>query len=110
MAGLQSHLEDLKDLGASVLAASVDTEDKSRELASSLSLSFPLACGATRDLAYIVGTWWEDDRKFIRPAEFIAGEDGKVISSTYSSGPIGRTDAADIVALLRVYEGRRAGG
>lgn len=109
MAGLQKHLEELKGLGASVIGASVDPEDKTRELASSLSLSYPLTWGVTREVADVVGAWWENDRKFSQPAEFIVGEDGKVISSTYSSGPIGRTEAADIVALLRIYETRRTG-
>lgn len=109
MAGLQKHLEALRELGASVIAASVDPEDKTRELAASLSLSYPLAWGVTRQIADTVGAWWEGQRNFIQPAEFIVGSDGKVVSSTYSSGPIGRVEPADIVALLRIYEKRRTG-
>lgn len=86
MAGLQSNLEKLKALGGSVIAASVDPEDKTRELAASLSLTYPLAWGVKQQTADMIGAWWEPKRNFIQPAEFIVGGDGKVVSSTYSSG------------------------
>jgi peroxiredoxin len=110
LAGLQSNLEKLKELGASVIAASVDAEDKTRELAASLSLTYPLAWGVTRQTADTIGAWWESTRNFVQPAEFIVGADGKVVSSTYSSGPIGRVEPADIVSLIGFYEKRRTQG
>lgn len=94
-------------MGASVVAASVDAEDKTRELAATLSLTFPLAWGFTREMADSIGAWWEPNRNFVQPAEFIVGQDSKVISSTYSSGPIGRAEPADILALIGIYEKRR---
>ncbi len=110
MAGLQSKLVELKALGVGAIAASVDPEDKTRELAETLSLSFPLAWGVTRQIADTIGAWWEPNRNFMQPAEFIVGGDGKIVSSTYSSGPIGRAEPADVLALIGVYEKKRAGG
>jgi peroxiredoxin len=110
LAGLQNHLEQLTALGAAAIAASVDPEDKTRELAASLSLSFPLAFGVTRQMADTIGAWWEPNRNFIQPAEFIIGNDGKVISSTYSSGPIGRAEPADMLVIIGMYEKRRSSG
>jgi peroxiredoxin len=106
LAGLQSNLEKLKGLDASVIAASVDPEDKTRELAASLSLTYPLAWAVTRQTADAIGAWWESTRNFVQPAEFIVGPDGKVVSSTYSSGPIGRVEPADMVSLIGFYEKR----
>lgn len=40
----------------------------------------------------------------MQPAEFIIGRDGKLVASTYSSGPIGRIDATDVVKLINFYE------
>ena len=97
-------------MGVGAIAASVDAEDKTRELAATLSLTFPLAWGVTRQMADAIGAWWEPNRNFVQPAEFIVGQDGKVISSTYSSGPIGRSDPTDILALIGIYEKRRLAG
>lgn len=106
MAGLQSNFEKLKALGATAIAASVDPEDKTRELAASLSLTYPLAWGGSRQMADLIGAWWEPKRNFIQPAEFIVGGDGKVVSSTSSSGPIGRAEPADMVSLISLLEKR----
>lgn len=44
--------------GAKVVAASVDSIDKAREVAS--EVSFPIGYGVTRDIANTLGAWWED--------------------------------------------------
>lgn len=53
-----------------------------------------------------MGAWWMDARSIIQPAEFVIGEDGKVVASSYSAGPLGRMDAADVVKLIKFYEAR----
>jgi peroxiredoxin len=78
-----------------VVAASTDTLDKAREVAA--PLPFPVAYGVTREQADQLGAWWEARRSIIQPAEFVLDASGKVVSSTYSSGPIGRVDAADVI-------------
>ena len=79
--------------------------DKAREVAA--ELGFDLAYGVTRDMANQMGSWWEDRRAIIQPSEFIVGEDGKVLTSSYSSGPIGRIDAADVVKMIRFRESKK---
>ena len=70
-------------------------------------VSFPVAHGVTREMADALGSWWEDRRGIIQPSEFIVGEDGKIVTSSYSSGPIGRIDAADVVKIINFYESRK---
>jgi peroxiredoxin len=102
LAGFQKQLNELHALGAKVVAASVDPLDKAKEVAA--ELSFPLAYGVTRKQADAIGAWWEERRGIVQPSEFIVGRDGKVVASTYSSGPIGRIDAADVVKLINFHE------
>src|SRR5690606_10354481 len=97
---------ELDAVGARVVAASTDPLDKAREVAS--GLSFPIAYGVTRETADRLGAWWEDRRGIIQPAEFIVDAAGKVRASTYSSGPIGRMDPADVVKLINFYEKQAA--
>jgi peroxiredoxin len=106
LVGFEEHKAEIAALGATVIAASVDEEDKAREIAE--TVSFPIGFGVTRTDAQTIGAWWSTEREIIQPAEFILRTDGKVVSSTYSSGPIGRVDAADVVRLLTFYEKKKS--
>lgn len=97
---------ELDALGVKVVAASIDPIDKAREVAA--ELSYPLGYGVTRALADQLGAWWEERRGLIQPSEFLVAADGKVRSATYSSGPIGRVDAADVVKLVNFYDKQAA--
>ena len=83
-----------------MVAASTDPSDKAQEVAD--ELSFPVAYGVTRDIADSLGSWWEASRGIIQPTEFIVGADGKIVHSSYSSGPLARTLAPDVVSLLKL--------
>lgn len=103
MAGFASEKEALDALGAKVIAISTDSEEDATTVAE--DLNFPVAYGGTRELGETVGAWWgENHGGCIQPSEFIVNADGKVGSSTYSSAPIGRVDAADVVKLIAFRE------
>ena len=70
-------------------------------------LGFPIAYGVTREQADAIGAWWEDRRDIIQPSEFVLDGDGKVLSATYSTGPIGRMDAGDALKLVKFLERKR---
>ena len=106
MAGFEKLRPELDALGVKVLAASVDPLDKAREVAA--ELSFPVAYGVTREQADSIGAWWEERRSIVQPSEFLLAADGKVRAASYSSGPIGRIDAADVVKLVTFYDKQAA--
>ncbi len=105
MVGFENQRNELESVGAKVVAASVDPIDKAREVAD--EVSFPVGHGVTREMADALGSWWEDRRGIIQPSEFIVGEDGKIVISSYSSGPIGRIDAADVVKIVNFHQSRK---
>ena len=105
MVGFENLKDEFDALGAKMVTASVDPIDKAREVAA--DVSFPVGYGVTREMADMIGAWWEDRRSIIQPSEFVVGADGKVIVSSYSDGPLGRIDAADVVRLIRFYESRK---
>ena len=104
MVGFNAVKGDLDALGAKVVAASVDPIDKAREVAR--EVSFPIGYGVTRNIADTLGAWWEDRRNIIQPSEFIVGTDNRVVISSYSDGPLGRMEGADVISLIRFYEAR----
>lgn len=106
MVGFEKEKEGLEKLGAKVVAASVDAEDKAAEVAA--EVSFPVGHGATREDGEKIGAWWGEQRGgIIQPAEFVLDAEGKVVASSYSAGPLGRMDAADVVRLINFYESRK---
>jgi alkyl hydroperoxide reductase subunit AhpC len=106
LAGFEQHKQELDELGVKVVAASIDPVDKAKLVAD--EVSFPVGYGVTRAMADRLGSWWEERRSIIQPSEFLVAADGKVRSATYSSGPIGRVDAADVVRLVKFYDKQAA--
>jgi peroxiredoxin len=105
LVGFEKEKAGFEALGAKVFAISVDPEDKAKEVQD--EVSFPVAFGATREQGDAVGAFWGEQRGgIIQPSEFVVGADGKVIASSYSAGPLGRMDAADVIKLLDFYEER----
>jgi alkyl hydroperoxide reductase subunit AhpC len=102
LAAFEQAKRELEAVGAKVVAASVDPLDKAREVAA--TLSYPVGYGVTREVADRLGAWWEERRSIIQPSEFIVDAGGKVRTSTYSAGPIGRFEPADVVKLIQFYE------
>jgi hypothetical protein len=66
-----------------------------------------VAHGVTRELADKIGAWWDENRNFIQPSEFILNQKGRILSSTYSSSPVGRADPEDVLMLLQFLESRK---
>jgi len=103
--GFAENRKALEAVGAKVVAASVDDEEKAAEIAE--GKGFPFGYGVTRADADKLGSWWEDRRGIIQPSEFLLNEECKVMASSYSDGPIGRIDAADVLKVINFYESRK---
>lgn len=99
MVGYEEIKDELTAEGISVICAAVDDPDKAREVRD--DVSFPIAHGVTEEQAQAIGAWWDGKRGFIQPSEFILKKDGRVMSATYSTGPVGRLDAGDALALVK---------
>ena len=104
MAGFAEQKAELDALGIKVAAASVDPLDKAKEVAD--ELNFPVGYGVTKDTADALGSWWEERRQIIQPTELILDADNKVVGSSYADGPLGRTQAADVVSLIKIFDAR----
>jgi len=102
LAGFEFWKAQLAGAGVRVVAASVDPLDKATPVAA--GLSFPLGYGVTRAQAEQLGAWWEERRGIVQPSEFLLGAGGKILQSSYSSGPIGRLDATDVVRMANFLD------
>ncbi|MCR9094607.1 MAG: hypothetical protein NXI30_10360 [bacterium] len=88
----------------SLFAATVDAEEDAAAVAA--DLGFPVAHGVTREIGDAIGAWWEEKRDFIQPSEFLLTQSGRVMSSTYSSSPVGRMDPEETLFLATMLAQR----
>ena len=105
MAGYEEARDALLKLGAEVVAASVDNDDDAHKIAE--TVSFPIGYGVSWEMADQIGAWWEDRRSIVQPSEFILDRNGRVRTSTYSSGPVGRIAASSAVRVISFYESQK---
>ena len=106
LAAYEAQKAELEALGATIYATSVDSLEQAREVVGR-GLTFPVAYGTTREESEGFGAWWEGERGFIQPAEFLLGRGGVVLGSMYASGPVGRMGADEAVRLITTRERRR---
>lgn len=102
MGGFNEKLKEFEELNTSIVAATTEPEEKAAEVAA--DISFPVAHSMTRDQVDAIGAWWEDRRSLVQPSNFVLNESGKVLSATYSSGPIGRVEAIDAIRFIQFQE------
>jgi peroxiredoxin len=98
----QRAVDSLAEVGAKVVALSVDDEPTTAALIAKLGLTFPV--GHSADAAAIsaaTGAFVDPDRGFLQSTGFVLGPGGRVIVSVYSSGAIGRLVPEDVVGLIR---------
>ena len=94
--------EALEQVGARVVALSVDDEATSSALADKLRLSFPLAHSAdAAAVAAAVGSYVNDEPRYLQSTGFVLAPDGTVVTAVYSSGAIGRLLPDDVVGLVK---------
>lgn len=101
----QRALPQLDEVGATVLAVSVDDQATTTALVDKLKLSFPVGHSAdAHKLAEITGAFIHQDPLFVQSTGFVIGPDGRVVVSVYSSGAIGRLLPEDVIGLVRYHQ------
>ncbi len=102
----------LAELGVTVVAASVDPLDKTRALAEGLRIRYVQMLAELDGPAVAESTGaviQEGDRTFLHATCFLLDPDGHIVNSSYSSGPIGRFTANEVLKKT-IFEQAKANG
>jgi peroxiredoxin len=92
----------LAEVGAKVVALSVDDEATTRKLIARHDLTFPVGHSAdARAIAQATGAFLNEDPLYVQSTGFVLDPAGNVVVSVYSSGAIGRLVPEDVVGLIR---------
>jgi peroxiredoxin len=101
LAGFQRASEKLAETGIKVVAPSVDDEATTVGTIEKFKLSFPLGHSADADkVAAITGAYTNETPRYLQATGFLLAPDGKILNAVYSSGPIGRLVAEDVVGMV----------
>lgn len=101
LAGFQRASEKLAEAGIKVVALSVDDEATTAGTIEKHKLSFPLGHSADADkVAAITGAYTNETPLHLQTTGFLLAPDGKILNAVYSSGPIGRLVAEDVIGMV----------
>lgn len=107
MDGFSKIKADLEKNNVTLVAASSDPQDKATEMAA--KIGFPVGYGVDQALIESVGGYWEANRKFAQPCEFVLSPENQIVQLSYSDGPLARTEAEDVLKLVAFREKQRQG-
>lgn len=100
----------LRQEGVNVVAASVDPVSEAKSIVDGLRLGYVRVLGELDGPAVAAATGARiqtGDRSFLHATGFLLDPAGEIVNSVYSSGPIGRFTANDILKKV-VFEKARA--
>ena len=91
-----------------MIAGSVDSEEKTKEIIQKSGITYPVAYGLDAEVvAAKTGAFYDDNKKFLHASGFLIRPDNSVEVACYSSGPIGRFVARDVLNLVKFYKSKK---
>jgi peroxiredoxin len=101
LAGFQRASGKLADAGIKIAALSVDGEAATAGTIEKFKLSFPVGHSADADkVAAITGAYTNESPRYLQATGFVLAPDGKILNAVYSSGPLGRLVAEDVIGMV----------
>ena len=109
LAGFQRASEKLAEAGIKVVALSVDDEATTVGTIEKFKLSFPVGHSASAEkVASITGAYTNYSPRYLQTTDFLLAPDGKILNAVYSSGPIGRLVAEDVIGMVTYLKSKVA--
>jgi peroxiredoxin len=94
--------DTLDATGVKVVAFSVDDEETSQALVDKHRITFPVGHSADAEkVAAALGSYLNDEPRYLQSTGFILAPDGTVVTAVYSSGAIGRLMPEDVNGFVR---------
>ena len=104
----QRERAQLNELGAEVVALSVDSLEQARQTVERHRLTFPVLYGLdARAVAKMIGAYINEDPLYLQATGFVLQPEGTVAVAVYSSSAIGRLVAADTINYLKYLQNQR---
>ena len=97
----------LAEAGIKVVALSVDDEATTVGTIEKFKLSFPVGHSADADkIASLTGAYTNDSPRYLQSTGFVLAPDGTILNAVYSSGPLGRLVAEDVIGMVAYHKSK----
>ncbi len=107
MADFQGLYQEFKSEQINVIAASVDPLEKARETVDKNGITYSVGYGLiAEEISRVTGAYYEKDHKFLHATGFLLRPEKTIAVACYSTGPIGRFVAKDVLNLVKFYKSR----
>lgn len=101
LAGFQRASEKLAEAGIKVVALSVDDEATTIGTIEKFKLAFSVGHSADAEkVASVTGAYTNESPRYLQTTGFLLAPDSKILNAVYSSGPIGRLVAEDVIGMV----------
>ena len=105
MADFQGLYQEFKSEQIKVIAASVDSMDKALETVDKLEIAYPVGYGlSAEEVSRVTGAYYEKEKGYLHATDFLLRPEKTVAVASYSTGPIGRFVANDVLKLVKFYK------
>jgi alkyl hydroperoxide reductase subunit AhpC len=107
LADFQGFAEEFKNEQIKVFAASVDPVEKAREMVERIGISYSVGYGlVAEEVSRTTGAYYDKEKKFLHATDFLLRPDKSIVVASYSTGPIGRFVAKDVLRVVKFYKSR----
>jgi peroxiredoxin len=101
----QRERAQLNELGAEVVALSIDSLEQAQQTVERHRLTFPVLYGLdAREVAEAIGAFINEHPPYLQATGFVLRPNGTVAVAVYSSSAIGRLVAADTINFLKYLQ------
>jgi len=107
LADYQSLLKEYESEQITIIAGSVDPIEKAKGTVEKNGVTYPVAYGMNAEqVSRTTGAYYDTERQYIHATGFLIRPDNTVEVACYSSGPVGRFVAQDVLGLVKFYKSR----
>ena len=101
LGAFQRASEKLAEAGIKVVAFSVDDEATTVGTIEKYKLRFPVGHSTdAHQVSTLTGAYTNEEPRYLQSTGFLLDPDGRVLNAVYSSGPIGRLVAEDVIGMV----------
>lgn len=111
MADFERRIADFAARSIAIVAGSSDSLEDAERTRARHALTFPIAYGLdAADVAATTGAFYDPERGIVQATGFIVRPDRRIAVAVYSTGGVGRLEAAETMKVIEYLKGKAERG
>lgn len=102
MLDFQKNMAELSNMDVTVVAACSDSKEDAMKTVEKYNITFRVGYGLNaEEVSALTGAFYDREAGYLHTTGFVLAPDGKIANAVYSTGPVGRLVAPDVLALIK---------